>query len=356
MRRLRPGFPAQQRPDILAVDRLFRQRRPRQGRQSREDINRSRHLPADRPSRDFPGPAHQAGHPDATFPTGPLGLAEGSGTARMIAIDRPRAIITGEDHEGVFIETLGLQSRQDFTHRPVDFLDHIPIQALRRFPFELAAHIKRHVRHGRGDIEEKRLGFVFGDEFHGTLRITRGQGRLIFSRHFRIQRGGIFHQRQRRITPRFSIRILRPHVVGIGQPQIFIESLLHRQQVRMVPQVPLPEHSRGITLGLHHFSKSGFIRIQPGPALWPQRPIDPQPCRITTRQQSRPRRRAHRRRHIKVGKPHPLRRHPVKVGRGVTLRPLHPDVAVALVVGIDHHHIGRGRPQGSGGHREGSQG
>ena len=56
----------------------------------------------------------------------------------MVAIQEPGAIVGGENHQRAFVETILLQALQDFTHRPVEFLNHVSVQAAFRFALMFA--------------------------------------------------------------------------------------------------------------------------------------------------------------------------------------------------------------------------
>ncbi len=76
--------------------------------------------------------AWQAGYErlaNATFPAGALAFAQWSGRAGMLAVAEPGAIVAGENDERSLVKAVAVERGQHFTHRPVDFLDHISKEA-----------------------------------------------------------------------------------------------------------------------------------------------------------------------------------------------------------------------------------
>ena len=52
------------------------------------------------------------------------------------------------------------------------------------------------------------------------------------------------------------------HIVAVGNAIIRIETLIHRHELRLMPQVPLAHDARGIALPLQQFSDGEFRRRQ----------------------------------------------------------------------------------------------
>ena len=54
-----------------------------------------------------------------------------------------------------------------------------------------------------------------------------------------------------------------PHVIRVRDSEIFLEALLVRHEIRMIPQMPFPKGPGCITVGPQHFGQSDFIGMDP---------------------------------------------------------------------------------------------
>ncbi len=129
----------------------------------------------------MPRPAHHTGHPDTAFETRPLPLTKRPSTASVLAIAQPRAVVGGEDDEGILLQAILPQGLEHLAHRPVDFFDNIPIEPLPRPPGKTRSDKDRDVRHGMRQIEEEGRPGTALDERDRPLRVAPGQLGLIGS-------------------------------------------------------------------------------------------------------------------------------------------------------------------------------
>src|SRR5207245_1706417 len=113
------------RPDIEAVDRVPGQLSADEFGNRREKVEAHEHLFAFSGGGDFAGPAHDARFARATFPTSAFALAQRIGSAGMIAVGQPGAIVGGEDDPGIAGNTSAVQSIQYLADRPIDLLDDV---------------------------------------------------------------------------------------------------------------------------------------------------------------------------------------------------------------------------------------
>ena len=127
------------------------------------------------------GPLHHAGHPDTAFETRPLPLTKWPSTAGVFAIAQPRAVVGGEDDEGILLQAILLQGLEHLAHRPVNFFDDVPIEPLPGTSGKTRSGKDRNVRHGMGQIEEEGRSRTALDERDRPLRVAAGQLRLIRS-------------------------------------------------------------------------------------------------------------------------------------------------------------------------------
>ena len=115
------------------------------------------------------------------------------------------------------------------------------------------------------------------------------------------------------------------------------------QEVWRVAQVPLAKNGSSITALFHQLSQSDFLITDAYLRARTQGPVNPDAIGVATRQQTGPRRRANRLRHVEVTEDASLRRQPVQVGRFETSGPKHTDIRIALVIGENNDNVRRCR-------------
>ena len=100
----------------------------------------------------------------------------------VVAEAQPRPVVRREDDQRALVEAEALQGGEHFAHRPVDFLDHVAVEAQGRMAAEFVAHVQRHVRHAVGEIEEEGPRGAALDELYSPLGVPRGELLLILVR------------------------------------------------------------------------------------------------------------------------------------------------------------------------------
>ena len=134
-------------------------------------------------------------------------------------------------------------------------------------------------------------------------------------------------------------------VVAVGNAEVFIKSLSSGQELRLIAQVPLAEHTGPIASRFQHLGDRDLVRIHPLLVRREQdgkiRPIGHiDSLRIAARHQRRSGRRTKRRGHIEAGQPGALGRHLVNT-RCADMRPAKAtQIRIALVVREDDHEVG----------------
>ena len=117
---------AQQAPHVFSVDdAVSGKAEPRQVQEGGEEVDAHGGLARTRlPPATFPGQRAIRGTrypPSKLWPLRPLQRA---GAAVV-----PRAVVAGEEHQGVFLQAVALEAVQHLAHAPVELLDRVPVAA-----------------------------------------------------------------------------------------------------------------------------------------------------------------------------------------------------------------------------------
>ena len=86
------------------------------------------------------------------------------------------------------------------------------------------------------------------DERDSTLGVEAGQLALVFARDVGIDDPVALDQRERGIGAGLRLRVVGPHVVGVGQAEVFVKPVMNRQEPGMMAEVPFAGHAGGIAL------------------------------------------------------------------------------------------------------------
>ena len=76
----------------------------------------------------------------------------------------------------------------------------------------------------------------------------------------------------------------RPHVVGVGKAEVFIEPMVDRQEPRMMAEVPLAGHAGGIPAGLEDLGQGRLAVGDPDLGVGPECAVDADPVGIAAGQ------------------------------------------------------------------------
>ena len=234
--------------------------------------------------------------------------------------------------------------------RRIDLGEHVAIKSAgRRAPERLACE-ERDVRHRMGEVEEERPAIVGRggplDERDGALGVARRERRLILGRHVGIDDAIPLDERQRRKRPRLRLRVVRPHVVGIRQPEVLVEAVPRGQERGMMAEVPLADRRRAVAAVAKEFGERRLGGGETVPTRRTERARDADAVGIAAGEQGGTRRRADGLRDVEVGEPHALPSEPIDVRRGRRGAAITARIAVAHVVGEDHDHVGTRRRAG----------
>ena len=94
-------------------------------------------------------------------------------------------------------------------------------------------------------VDEEGLFPIPFDEGDGALGVLFGLKFLILGRNLRVDYLVSFDERKMRPALKALVhgqmkdaRMIRPHVIGVGESEKFIETMLEREELAMMPQMP----------------------------------------------------------------------------------------------------------------------
>ena len=190
------------------------------------------------------------------------------------------------------------------------------------------------------------------DEGDGALGVPGGEPALVLGRDLGVDDRFPLDQGERRVGAGLRLGVVRPHVVRVGEAEVLIEAVMHREEARMMAEVPLARHPGRVALLLQHLGERGLPVRDAVPGLRAERPVDADAVGIAAGQERRPRGRADRLGDVEVGEPPPLAREPVEVRRGEPGGTIAADVGISQVVGEDDDDVRRPRCRVERGRRE----
>jgi hypothetical protein len=180
--------------------------------------------------------------------------------SQLVPLPSPRAIVGGEDHPGIFFETVAFERVHDLADGPIDFFDDIAVKAPLGFAAEFVAHVQRDVRHVVGEVEKEWTILMRINEFDGMFGVPGGELVLIFMRDTGDNDFVVFEHAEVGIIafPVFGINGW-PHIVGVGEAEVFIEAMAQRQKLRRIAQVPFAENGSGVAALFDELGESHFV-------------------------------------------------------------------------------------------------
>ena len=155
----------------------------------------------------------------------------------MVSIIEPWTVIRGEDEQGILFQTMFAQGLHDLPDRPVDLHHDVPEQTGPALALELLRDVKRDVDHAMRDVDEKGIVLVLLDKGNRPVGILGGELLLVFARDRGVDH--LVSVDQRQVGPALETflhgqvqdtRVVRPHIVRVGQPEVIVEPMLHRQK------------------------------------------------------------------------------------------------------------------------------
>ena len=188
-----------------------------------------------------------------------------------------------------------------------------------------------------GQIEKERLVLVLLDEINGAGRVVSRKLRLIrvVSHHLIT----VISRQVREVEHLPLLRVERPHVVRVRQAVILIETILQRQELMCIAQVPLSKDSRAITLLLQHLPDRHLIRMDTVIRTRSRSASETDTIRIAAGQQTGTRRSTNRLSRQEVCKTNAFRRHFVDIRSGISVSPIKRKIPVTYIIQIDQDDI-----------------
>ena len=190
---------------------------------------------------------------------------------------KPRAVVGGENDEGVFGDLFFAQSGDEAADLGIDVLDDIDVGIFGILVLNFIRDVEGDVGHGVWKIEEE--WFFFGgavcDELDGFVGIAAGDGALVngdFDDLFILYERGIpFGESAFRIVPEGVHALVTTlgsalivgvvHVVGVGNAVILIEAIGGGEDFGEMAKMPLADAGGGVTVGGEVVGEGVFIGV-----------------------------------------------------------------------------------------------
>ncbi len=202
-----------------------------------------------------------------------------------------------------------------------------------------------------GEVEEERLVLVAFDERDGAFGVAGGELALIGGGDLGVDHPVIFYQRQVGVgvlVPRFVDvgGMERPHVVRVGQAEVFIEAVAGGEELRVMAEVPFADGGGGVALGAEQFAEGEFAIGDAVPGIRAEGAVDADAVRVASGEQGGAGGGADRLGDVEIGEAPTVPCHAIDVRGGDMVAAEAAEIGVALVVGEYDDDIGRGRGEG----------
>ena len=132
---------------------------------------------------------------------------------------------------------------------------------------------------------------------------------------------------------------VRPHIVGIGQTVIFVETVLQRKELLLAAQMPLSEYRSAVAFLFQQLSHRHLLRMDAVVGIRPGSSGKAYAVRIASGQQSGTRSATDRLPGEKVGEAYALGRHLVDIGCRIAVCSVEREVAITDIIQIDNDKI-----------------
>ena len=121
----------------------------------------------------------------------------------------------------------------------VDVLDRSSIGPISRFNQKSVGSINGYMDVHVGEVKEEGAVLISSDEIHCFGKIAVSEGGLV---RVNVYDFVFADERQWWKSKFFVILVVGKHVVAVGKAKIAIESVLGRQEFRLISQVPFADH------------------------------------------------------------------------------------------------------------------
>ena len=272
-----------------------------------------------------------------------------------------RAVVRGEEQQRVVADAGAVEGVEHLADRPVHLRHQVAVGTEARRAAEALGGDQRHVGSHQREVEEERGFFLRGpvDEGHRLLgqavehlfaveEVGRSGGEPIVAD---IDFGlllEVAHQPEELVEAAVDGTVRdRAREVDVV---VVLRGLDPRQGGKVPAQVPLADRRGAVPVRLQQRAQRRAVGLdQRGDPRQKNASLQPRPPRVPSREEPVARRRADRRRRVRVGEAHALVGEAVDAGRGHRRGRIHrPDVAPAEVVGENDHHVRRRAGRGPG--------
>ena len=183
------------------------------------------------------------------------------------SFDKPWAVVGSENNKGVFRDSLLLESFENLADAPIQFFDDVTVNAAPAFAFEIFRGKKRNMRKGMGEIKEERFIFILLDEFNRFFGVAFCKSMLVGGTldNFLVSHQGDIEPVNFRFGETFDLPcafFLAIHIVAVRQAVEIIETLLCRQVLRQMAEMPFADAGACVASGFESFGDGDFTLRQ----------------------------------------------------------------------------------------------
>jgi len=194
------------------------------------------------------------------------------------------------------------------------------------------------MRHRMCQIKEERFVLVLLDEIDRTCCIIGCKLRLV--RVISGYRIAIVCRQIRKMEYLALLRMEWPHVVGIGQSVILIETVLQRQELLLTSQMPLSEYRCAVSFLFQEFAHRHLVRMNAIVRIRSRSSGKSDTVRIASGQQSCTRCSADRLSGKEMREANTFGSHLINIRCRISIRSIKGEIAITDIIQVDDNEIG----------------
>jgi hypothetical protein len=130
-----------------------------------------------------------------------------------------------------------------------------------------------------------------------------------------------------------------PHIVGVGEAEVFVEAMAQREKLGRVAKMPFAKNGGSVAALFDELGESHFVVANPDFGAWAERAVDTEAIWVAAGEQTATGSGADGLRDVEIAEDAALRRKPIEIWSHETFCAEHSDVRIALIVGEDDDYV-----------------